>query len=270
MSRTAPYVRRTLRRLATAVALACGIGIAGDAHAVPAEPLVVVELFTSQGCASCPPADAFLGEIAQRKGVLALSLHVDYWNYMVWKDPFSSPQMSKRQKFYAGKLAQRYVYTPQMVIDGRAQDVGSNREAIEALLAEARRTIDKKLPLRVYRGNVNEVRVILPAAPAKSKKPDDAERAARRATLWLVAFDDKHVTEIRKGENRGKTLTHHNVVRAMRPVAEWDGKALKVVLNLADEIAAGYREAAVLLQSGGSGRILGAARFAMPVSDAPN
>jgi hypothetical protein len=238
------------------------------AAAAQAEPLVVVELFTSQGCSSCPPADDYLAEIARRQGVLALSQHVDYWNYMGWKDPYSSAQASKRQKGYAKSLSARYVYTPQIVVDGRAQEVGSNREAVETMLAEARRVIDKKLPLRVYGGAINEVKLVLPAAPAPSKTAKEPDEKPRAATIWLVAFDSSHSSKVKRGENRGKTLVNYNVVRAMRAVGEWDGKKQTVILNLADEIAAGYGNAAVLLQIGKVGPIIAAARIPMPLTAA--
>ncbi|HEY4135504.1 MAG TPA: DUF1223 domain-containing protein [Alphaproteobacteria bacterium] len=267
-----PYLP-SLRARATAFAavIAGGWLAMGDMQEVKAaasEPLVVVELFTSQGCASCPPADAFLSEIVQRKGVLALSQHVDYWNYMGWKDPFSSAMASKRQKAYASSLGQRYVYTPQMIVDGKAQDVGSNREAVEAMLADARRAIDKKLPLHVYPGAINQVKVTLPAAPPMTSKggKDGADAKAQAATLWLVAYDSSHVTDVERGENRGKTLTYHNVVRTMRAVGEWQGKPMTLMLNLADEIAAGYGNAAVILQAGKAGPILAAATLPMPLT----
>lgn len=238
-----------------------------SARAAMAEPVVVVELFTSQGCASCPPADAFLGELSQRKGLLVLSFHVDYWNYMGWKDPFSSPQMTKRQRGYAKHLGQRYVYTPQMVVDGGAQEEGAARAKIEALLVEARKSIDKKLQLRISRGAINQVKVVLPAARVMNKKPADGAAAKpKSATLWLVAYDDKHTTEISKGENRGKTLDYYNVVRSLKPVANWEGKPMDVMLNLAEEIAAGYKNCAVLLQADGAGKIIAAARLPMPVT----
>lgn len=242
------------------------LGDAAPAKAAPAEPLVVVELFTSQGCSSCPPADAYLAEIVQRKGVLALSQHVDYWNYMGWKDPFSSAHASKRQKAYANSLGARYVYTPQMVVDGRSQEVGSNREAIEVMLADARRVIDKKLTLRVYPGAINEVKLVMPGATAPAKGSKEPERKIQAATIWLVAYDGTHTSEVERGENRGKTLTNYNVVRAMRSVGEWDGKAQTLMLNLADEIAAGYGNAAVLLQVGKVGPIIAAAKLPMPLT----
>ena len=261
-----------LRATVVAAALAGGgwLSLAGasEAQAAQAEPLVVVELFTSQGCSSCPPANAYLAEIAQRNGVLALSQHVDYWNYMGWKDPFSSAAASKRQKGYANSLGARYVYTPQMVVDGRSQEVGSNREAIEAMLADARRVIDKKLPLRAYAAAINQVKLVLPAAPVPAKDAKEPGQTARAATIWLVAYDSSHSSNIERGENRGKTLTTYNVVRAMRSVGEWDGKAQTLMLNLADEIAAGFGNAAVLLQVGKVGPIIAAARLPMPLTDA--
>jgi hypothetical protein len=274
MIQTASHVRsHVLRAPALAAALlglvaggGLSLGAAAPAKAAPAEPLVVVELFTSQGCSSCPPADAYLAEIVQRKGVLALSQHVDYWNYMGWKDPFSSAHASKRQKAYANSLGARYVYTPQMVVDGRSQEVGSNREAIEAMLADARRAIDKKLTLRVYPGAINEVKLVMPAAPAPAKGSKEPERKVEAATVWLVAYDSTHSSEVERGENRGKTLTNYNVVRAMRSVGEWDGKAQTLMLNLAGEIAAGYGNAAVLLQIGKVGPIIAAAKLPMPLT----
>lgn len=246
------------------------LGLAPSARAAAmAEPVVVVELYTSQGCASCPPADAFLSELSERKGLLALSFHVDYWNYMGWKDPFSSPQMTARQRAYSQRLGQRYVYTPQMVVDGSMQAEGSARTKIEAMLVEARRDIDKKLPLRIGRGGVNEVKIILPARRTAGKKSQPTEAATdkpRTATLWLVAYDNKHTTAIAKGENRGRTLSYFNVVRSVKPVATWEGKQSEVVLNLAEEIAAGYQNCAVLLQAGEGGKIVAAARLPMPVT----
>ena len=121
-------MRVVLKILPLAAALWFG-GAAADL--VAAERKVVVELFTSQGCSSCPPADAYLGELAQRDDVLALSFHVDYWNYIGWRDPFSKRQWSARQRAYGDTLKRRYVYTPQIVVDGAAEAVGSKRSQVE-------------------------------------------------------------------------------------------------------------------------------------------
>jgi hypothetical protein len=263
-----PAIRRFSWSLALGAALVVVAASPTARAAMTPEPVVVVELFTSQGCSSCPPADAFLGELAERKGLLVLSYHVDYWNYMGWKDPFSSPQMTQRQKSYVQPLGQRYVYTPQLVVDGAAQAEGAARSRIESLLVDARKMIDKKLAIRVSRAGMNEVKVGLPAARPmmdKDKKPEGAAAMpkTKSGTLWLVAYDDKHTTEISKGENRGKTLSYHNVVRSMKPVGTWDGKQADVVVNLAEEIAAGYQNCAVLLQQGEGGRIVAAAKLPM-------
>ncbi|HLJ64950.1 MAG TPA: DUF1223 domain-containing protein, partial [Stellaceae bacterium] len=101
------------------------------------KPPVVVELFTSQGCNSCPPADAYLGELAARPDVLALSFHVDYWDYIGWTDPYSSKQATQRQRAYSHQMALRYIYTPQMVVNGTSEGVGSERQTIERLITSA-------------------------------------------------------------------------------------------------------------------------------------
>src|SRR5215469_3910472 len=107
------------------------------------EPPIVVELFTSQGCSSCPPADKYLGELAKRPDVMALAFHVEYWNYIGWADPYSKPWATRRQHDYSAKLKQRFVYTPEMVVQGAAEGVGSERDTIEALIRAA---AEKRLP----------------------------------------------------------------------------------------------------------------------------
>src|SRR5690606_23996855 len=124
-----------MRSLMTALFLCAAIGAAQAA-----DRPVVVELFTSQGCSSCPPADRFLGELAARPGVIALGLHVDYWDYIGWKDPYARRAHTERQRDYSRTLNQRYVYTPQMVINGAFQAIGSDRAAVDGLIEEARRS----------------------------------------------------------------------------------------------------------------------------------
>ncbi len=125
---------RTLFAAAAALALALGLPVRADERTP-----VVVELFTSQGCSSCPPADAFLGELARREDVLALGFHVDYWNYIGWRDPFSSPSHSQRQQDYARRFGENRVYTPQMVVDGRAEFPGGKRGTAFAEIERAAR-----------------------------------------------------------------------------------------------------------------------------------
>ncbi len=211
---------------------------------------VVVELFTSQGCSSCPPADAYVGELAKRDDVIALSFHVDYWNYIGWSDPFSSPQWTKRQQSYGKSLRRGYIYTPQMVIDGELQGAGSRRGQIELLIRGARSR--PKLEIEVSHPDRDSVRIRIPAAAGRVGKP---------ATIWLAFYDASHTTIIRAGENDGVTLTNTNVVRSMNPVGTWDGKAKELTLGLADLGAEGRDGCAILVQERNTGRILGAAAF---------
>ena len=248
-------LRIRLRRLALAALCAAApvaAGVAADTGGPGGGRPLVVELFTSQGCSSCPPADAYLGELAGRDGVLALSMHVDYWNALGWKDPFSSPEVTARQRAYANTLGGRYVYTPQMVVGGRAHAVGSDRAKIERLIAEARQAAPRGPDLALIHDPAGRVVVRVGAAPA-----------AGPARLWLVAFDDRHATPVPSGENTGRTLTNSNVVRALRPIGTWSGAAKEVSVDIAAEIAAGYGNCAVLLQLD-SGAILAAAAMRLP------
>lgn len=209
------------------------------------ETPVVVELFTSQGCSSCPPADAFLGELAAVPGVIALSMHVDYWDYIGWKDVFASPENTARQRRYAKSLANRYVYTPQMVVDGNADVVGSRTgdvvDLIEAAAAAAK-------PLRLSFTQEAGGAVVIPAGPA----PDEG------ATVWLAVYDDAHDTEILRGENSGQTLRYYNVVREMEQIGTWTGEELRLPVDLAAAAARGRDGCAIIVQAGASGRVLGA------------
>lgn len=211
------------------------------------EQPVVVELFTSQGCSSCPPADRFLGELAKRDDVVALSVHVDYWDYIGWKDPFASPANTKRQHRYAQKLGLRYVYTPQMVIQGTDHATGSDRRAVLAKIAEARKL--DRLPVTIARSG-DGVRVTVPGAHTTDK-----------AAVWLALFDRQHETAIRRGENGGRTLKYHNVVRNMVRIGTWTGLPLDIPTGSADMSAEGRDGCAVIVQSLSTGRILGAARL---------
>lgn len=237
---------RTFSYLLTIALLVGGLDsvATADETATSAAP-VVVELFTSQGCNSCPPADAFLGELAQRPDLIALSLHIDYWNYIGWKDPFSSPEATQRQRDYAGSLGLSSVYTPQMVIDGSFDAVGSNRAKVnEAIAAASQRA---KIPVAIATSPTGGWLATIPAAEVDQP-----------ATVWLALYDREHVTPVRRGENSGKTLTNYNIVRELRRIGRWDGTKLDLPLDIGatDLTDRGF---AVIVQAGATGAILGAA-----------
>ncbi len=223
-----------------------------SAQAADAPPPTVVELFTSQGCSSCPPADKFLGELAERPDLLALSIHVDYWDYIGWKDPFASPDNTKRQRDYAQALKLRYVYTPQMVIQGASHATGSDRSSVLRRVTEAQAM--PRLPVTVRHAD-GRIEVTVAGADKEMNGVDEA-------AIWLVVFDRQHETAIKRGENGGRTLKYYNVVRNMMQVGTWTGEPLKLTATLAD--LGGHPDGcAVIVQSVKTRRILGAAKVAL-------
>ncbi|MBT3793573.1 MAG: DUF1223 domain-containing protein [Rhodospirillales bacterium] len=216
---------------------------------------VVVELFTSQSCSSCPPADKLLGELKGIPGVLPLSMHVDYWNALGWRDPWSKPKITKRQRAYANALGNRYVSTPQAIINGHAHAVGSNRAQILALIKQARKTRSINVHPRLVMAGPHSVSVSIGAG-----------KVSTPATLWFITFDNRHKANIGSGENAGQVITYTNVVRSLRPVGTWAGKPMTVNIDLTRERKMGYDNCALLVQAKGSGEILGAATLAMAKS----
>ncbi|HEX6143082.1 MAG TPA: DUF1223 domain-containing protein [Geminicoccaceae bacterium] len=204
---------------------------------------VVVELFTSEGCSSCPPADRVLAELVERDGLLPLSFHVTYWDRLGWPDSLGLEDASERQRRYASAMGRGRVYTPQMVIEGRAELVGSRRGAVHEVIA--------LLQERLRPGPV------LAVEGARLK----VGAGAGPGILWLLAFDHRHDVRIQRGENAGRTITYRNVVRSLRQLARWDGEPLEVALPLAELEAAGRDALAVLLQVPDEGPILGAVRL---------
>ena len=209
------------------------------APALAAERPVVVELFTSQGCSSCPPADALLSTLADRPGVLALAFHVDYWNRLGWVDPFSGAWATARQNAYAAQWGADQIYTPQAVIDGATDAVGSDRSALETAIAAAK--ADPSVPLAI-------------AAAAGTLQVTVDAAAPAGAVLWLVGFDNRHETPVRRGENAGQTLVDRNVVRSLTRLDGWAPGGTVAAARPAGD------QAAVLLQAP-DGHILGAARL---------
>ncbi len=225
-------------------------GALAQAGAAPgsARAPVVVELFTSQGCNSCPPADEFLGELAERPDIIALSLHVDYWDYIGWKDPYASPQVTARQRGYAERLGLRYVYTPQMVIDGRTDVAGVRRK--EVLRAIEKAALERK-GLQVRFENTDGGRIVIPAGHA----PEGG------AAVWLAVFDRSHETSVPRGENAGRKLSNYNVVRELSRIATWHGERLEIPFDMAAAAAQGRDGCAVIVQQEPAGPVLGAAQM---------
>jgi hypothetical protein len=221
------------RTILTALAVATAPLLAMTA-AVAGERPILLELFTSQSCSSCPPADALLGELAQRPGVLALSFHVDYWNRLGWKDPFSLPAATERQRRYA-QLLPSQVYTPQLVVDGRSETVGSDRASIERLLAARRQTAAST----VARDADGRLDIRIDAFAGFAAKP--------AADILLITYDPIHKTGIRGGENDGRYLATYNDVRSIRTVGSWSGTPVELQVALGEgEIGA---RAAIIVQS---------------------
>jgi hypothetical protein len=214
----------------------------------------VLELFTSQGCSSCPPADRILGRLARDPDTLALSFPVDYWDYIGWKDTLAAPSHSARQKAYASANGTGEVYTPQVIVNGLTDVVGSDVAAIE----QAERETDKRggvlsVPLSVAE---RDGRIHVAIGAAEGATP-------RAAGVYLVAFASSRTVAIQRGENAGETLTYANVVRAMTRIGEWSGAPVELEADLSQARVDGADSYAVIVQAGARTKpaaILAAAR----------
>lgn len=207
---------------------------------------VVVELFTSQGCSSCPPADAFLHELSKREDVIALALHVDYWDYIGWKDSFAQPAFTQRQKAYARAAGSRSVYTPQMIIAGQDHVVGTHEEDANTLILR-HATVQTGVELALDRDAAGQI-VIRAEAGQGVNGP---------LVVHLVRYSPSQRVEITRGENAGRLMDYANVVTEWTTLAEWD---IAAPLQLTAG-AAGDQPAVVILQRKGAGAILAAARL---------
>jgi hypothetical protein len=236
-----------------AMAQGTGQPAAGSAAQAKAagQQKVVVELFTSQGCASCPPADVLLAELAKDPQVIALSLAVDYWDYIGWKDTLALHGHSLRQKAYAEMRPDRKVYTPQVVVDGQFAAKGSDRAAVHrAVLAARSAAAQPKVSLGVERaGDAIAVRIGAVEEPVA-------------AMVWACPVSTSQQVAIGRGENGGRNATYSNVVRGWVRLGTWDGRSLALQVPLAELRRDGVDAVAILVQAGAvdaPGRILGAA-----------
>jgi hypothetical protein len=243
------------RRLAS-VPVAAGVLIASLFGAQAGEPRAVIELFTSQGCSSCPPADKLLGEFSADPSVVALSVPIDYWDYLGWKDTLASSGHSARQRAYAHLRGDRQVYTPQVVVNGATHALGSDRAAIEHAIAQT----DQKpgvmsLPVLVSMGG-----------SGLNVQVDAAKSEHASGEVWMCPLMKAVQVVIERGENRGRTITYHNVVRNWIKLGDWNGTNASWNVPLSQIQASEGDAAAVLVQEGTHdkpGLILGAAYYAL-------
>ncbi len=219
------------------------VGLFHASQAVAQNGPVVVELYTSQGCSSCPPADAMLHDLAKRDDVIALALHVDYWDYIGWKDIFASPQYTERQHAYARAANATTVYTPQMIIGGVDHVIGSRpMQVMDTVQAHNLRGNPFDVQL-TRRGN----NVIVNAAPG----------ARGDYVVQLVRYTPEETVSIRRGENAGRNLSYANIVTSWDVIGQWDGRSTLALEALAN----GDSPVVVILQQGANGPIVGAAEL---------
>ena len=250
-----PAIRCTaLASFAAIILLASPVMAQQNETAATSRPIhSIIELFTSQGCSSCPPADALLNTYAQTEGVLALSLPVDYWDYIGWKDTLASPKNTERQRAYVKAFGRGPVYTPEAVINGVTDAVGSDQQAVDrALQISSKLLEDRRVPLSFSRQGASLI-VSTGSAPTGTD--------VQEATIWLVVFKKSAEVNIKRGENSGKTISYSNVVREMTPIGVWNGKPSTIQLTMAAAMDPETEDSAVLLQEGpsGAGAIVGAA-----------
>ena len=210
---------------------------------VAAESPVVVELFTSQGCSSCPPADKVLGQIAERDDVIAIALHVDYWDYLGWKDEFADPSFTKRQRAYARAKGTRTVYTPQMIVGGADHIVGTRSMELADLIQKHRATPN---PVKVsLQRDGDRVRIVA------------VGKTGGEAIVQILTYTPKSTVNVRRGENAGRTLDYHNTVNKIVEVGRWNGSSdYRASVKMPNDAPV-----VVMVQQKGAGPILGAARL---------
>jgi hypothetical protein len=248
-------VERMISRLLIGAALAaCLMGAAGAMAGDTSRP-IVVELYTSQGCSSCPPADAFLGRLAQRPDVLAMSLPITYWDMLGWKDTLASPANTARQKAYSRAMGRGGIYTPQIIVDGLTDVVGSRVSDVKSAIA-AREGDMTAVPI-LLKPDGHEVHVSIGTGKPNGGKPADA-------TIWVFHILSSSTVAIARGENEGRTMTYRNVVRDLKPVGKWKGEALTLDLPRHDPADPPHDTLAVVVQQGGYGRVVGAAFVSRP------
>lgn len=217
-----------------------------------ADPRAVVELFTSQGCSSCPPADKIIGELAKDPDVIALSMPIDYWDYLGWKDTLADSRFSARQKAYSHVRGDRDVYTPQVIVNGSAKVIGSDRDGIETAMKDTATEGVMSVPVTMsLSGKQINVSVAASSAPR-----------VHHGEVWICSISKAVPISIGRGENRGQEITYHNVVRNLLKVGDWNGSAGSWTVPIENITREGVDAAVVYVQDGNRdkpGPMLGAA-----------
>jgi len=242
--------RSIFSRWSGALGVCAIVAIVRPAHA---DPRAVVELFTSQGCSSCPPADKIIGELAKDPSVIALSLPIDYWDYLGWKDTLADSRFSARQKAYTQMRGDRDVYTPQVIVNGSVHVIGSDRAGIEGAIGTSKR-IDSVMSVPVSMTQAGK-QLNVSVAAAHDGSPSHGE-------VWICAVSKAVPISIGRGENRGHEVTYYNVVRNLLKVGDWNGTAGSWSVPLENISREGVDAAAVYVQDGSRekpGPMLGAA-----------
>jgi hypothetical protein len=219
-----------------------------------AEPRAVVELFTSQGCSACPPADRIIGELAKDPSVIALSMPIDYWDYLGWKDTLADARFSARQKAYSQARGDRDVYTPQVVVNGTAHLIGSDRAGIESAIGNTEKA-DGVMSVPVTMTIAGKQITVTVAASGNSP-------AAAHGEIWICSVSKAIPISVGRGENRGHELTYYNVVRNLLKVGDWNGSSGSWTVPLENISREGVDAAVVYVQDGSRdkpGAMLGAA-----------
>jgi hypothetical protein len=249
---TAMMAYNSFSRWSGALGVCAMVAIIRPAHA--ADPRAVVELFTSQGCSSCPPADKIIGELAKDPSVIALSMPIDYWDYLGWKDTLADARFSARQKAYSQMRGDRDVYTPQVVVNGSAHVVGSDRAGIEGAIGDTKKA-DGVMSVPVTMTlNGKQINVSVAASTGGP--------ALMHGEVWICSISKAVPISIGRGENRGREVTYHNVVRNLLKVGDWNGSSGSWTVPLENISRDGVDAAVVYLQDGNRdkpGPMLGAA-----------
>jgi hypothetical protein len=234
------------------------LGLVAASAAVPFLPAqasenpspVLIELFTSQGCSSCPPADKLAAILDTEPGITVVSLNVDYWDYLGWRDTLAKPEYTARQMAYAHSRGDKDVYTPQMVINGALHAVGSSRQSVDAAIAQARYTT-ASAPLQL-RATAKDVVVTMPNA-----------NAVADATLWVMGIASAVAVKIERGENSGSTITYHNVVRQLTKLGTWNSAKDEMKIPRSQILSADCSSCIAILQKNRVGPILAMGKLAV-------